>query len=63
MIASNPEPNIGDVVTFTINLSNFGDVDATGVAIENFVPAGFDNVTAIDNSGTFSFLTDMVTWT
>ncbi|HKL91044.1 MAG TPA: hypothetical protein VJ880_07675, partial [Allomuricauda sp.] len=63
MIASNPEPNIGDVVTFTINLSNFGDVGATGVAIENFVPAGFDNVTAIDNSGTFSFLTDMVTWT
>ncbi|MGN7515645.1 MAG: gliding motility-associated C-terminal domain-containing protein [Allomuricauda sp.] len=63
LVASYPLPNIGDVVTFTINLSNFGDVDATGVAIENFVPAGFNNVTAIDNSGTYSFLTDNVTWT
>lgn len=63
MVASDTEPDIGDVVTFTINLSNSGDVDATGVAIENLVPAGFNNITAIDNSGTFSFLTDMVTWT
>ncbi len=63
IVASDSEPDIGDVVTFTINLSNFGDIDATGVAIENFVPPGFTNVTAIDNSGTFSFLTDKVTWT
>jgi len=63
LTASNTLPSIGEVVTFTINLSNFGDVAATGVAIENFVPAGFNNVTAIDNSGTYSFLTDNVTWT
>jgi gliding motility-associated-like protein/uncharacterized repeat protein (TIGR01451 family) len=63
MVASNTLPSIGEVVTFTINLSNFGDVDATNVTIANLVPTGFDNVTAINNSGTFSFLTDEVTWT
>ncbi|WP_293297281.1 gliding motility-associated C-terminal domain-containing protein [Allomuricauda sp.] len=63
IVVNDPLPNIGDVVTFTINLSNFGDVDATGVAIENLVPSGFNNVTAINNSGTFSFITDKVSWT
>lgn len=63
IVVSDTEPDIGDVVTFTINLSNFGDVGATGVVVENFVPSGFTNITAIDNSGTFSFLTDKVTWT
>ncbi|MCK0160881.1 gliding motility-associated C-terminal domain-containing protein [Allomuricauda sp. F6463D] len=63
LVASNSLPNIGDVVTFTINLSNLGDVDATGVAIENLVPSGFTGITAIDNGGTFSFITDKITWT
>ena len=63
MVVSDTEPDIGDVVTFTINLSNIGGVGATGVAIENLVPFGFTNITAINNSGTFSFLTDKVTWT
>ena len=63
IVADNPVPDIGDVVTFTINLSNLGDVDATGVTIENLVPSGFTGITAIDNSGTFSFITDKVTWT
>lgn len=61
--ASNTVPNIGDVVTFTVNLSNLGDVDATGVALENFVPTGFGSITAIDNGGTFSFISRNVTWT
>lgn len=63
MLASNTLPTIGEVVNFTIHLSNFGEVDATNVTIANLVPNGFDNVTAINNSGTFSFLTDEVTWT
>ncbi|MBO0323867.1 DUF11 domain-containing protein [Muricauda sp. CAU 1633] len=63
ILASNISPDVGDVVTFTINLSNLGDVDATGVSVENFVPSGFGTVTAINNGGTFSFITDNVTWT
>lgn len=63
LLASNTTPDIGDVVTFTINLSNLGAVDATGVSVENLVPSGFGSITAINNGGTFSFITDKVTWT
>lgn len=51
IFADDPEPEIGDVVTFTVNLSNLGDVEATGVLLEYFVPSGYSNVTAINNSG------------
>ncbi|WP_192938325.1 gliding motility-associated C-terminal domain-containing protein [Flagellimonas hadalis] len=60
--ASDTMPDIGDVVTFTINLSNFGDIDATGVSLENLVPEGYGSVSGINNGGTFSFLTRNVTW-
>ncbi len=63
LLANDTTPDVGDVVTFTINLSNLGDVDATGVSVENLVPPGFGSVTAINNGGTFSFITDKVTWT
>ena len=49
LLVSNTVPDIGDVVTFTINLSNLGDVDATGVSVQNLVPIGYDNITAINN--------------
>lgn len=63
LLVSNTVPDIGDVVTFTINLSNLGDVDATGVSVQNLVPIGYDNITAIDNSGAFYPLPDRVVWT
>jgi uncharacterized repeat protein (TIGR01451 family)/gliding motility-associated-like protein len=63
ILASNTSPDVGDVVTFTINLSNLGDIDATGVSVEDLVPSGFGSITAINNGGTFSFVTDKVTWT
>ncbi|MEC7262314.1 MAG: hypothetical protein VXW38_01160, partial [Bacteroidota bacterium] len=62
-MASNTSPDIGDVVTFTLNLSNLGDVDATGVSIRNLVPIGFGSVTAINNGGTFSFVSRNISWT
>ena len=61
--SSNLTPDVGDVVTFTINVSNNGPSTATGVSIENIVPAGFASISAISNGGTFSFVTDEVTWT
>ncbi|NDV42559.1 gliding motility-associated C-terminal domain-containing protein [Flagellimonas sediminis] len=61
--ASNTSPDIGDVVSFTINLSNLGDVDATGVSVRNLVPVGFGSVTAINNGGTFSFVSRNISWT
>ncbi|MEX0275813.1 MAG: DUF11 domain-containing protein, partial [Flavobacteriaceae bacterium] len=63
MLASNTSPDVGDVVTFTINVSNQGDVAASGVSIENLVPQGYDNIVAINNGGTFNFGTRAITWT
>ncbi|SDQ21560.1 T9SS type B sorting domain-containing protein [Flagellimonas zhangzhouensis] len=63
VLASNTVPEIGDVVTFTINLSNLGDVDATGVSVQNLVPIGYDNITAINNSGASYPSPDRVVWT
>ena len=48
---SDSSPNVGDVVTFTIDVSNLGDVLATGVSIQDVLPSGFGNVTGISNGG------------
>lgn len=61
IVASNTEPDIGEVVTFTVNMSNFGDVDATNVVVEYFVPAGYTNISAIDNSGSVDG-SQKITW-
>ncbi|PWL39515.1 hypothetical protein DKG77_01375 [Flagellimonas aquimarina] len=63
ILASNTTPDVGDVVTFTINLSNLGDVAASGVSIENLVPPGYGSISGISNGGTFSFVSDIITWT
>ncbi|MFD2588983.1 gliding motility-associated C-terminal domain-containing protein [Croceitalea marina] len=54
---SNTNPNVGDVVTFTIDISNLGDVSANGVAIENLLPSGFGNITGINNGGSLGAVT------
>lgn len=61
IVASNTEPDIGEVVTFTVNMSNFGDVDATNVVVEYFVPSGYNGITAINNSGSVDG-SQKITW-
>ena len=61
--ASTATPDIGDVVTFTVNLSNNGDVAASGVSVEQIIPDGYDNIVAISNGGTFNLGTRAITWT
>ena len=61
--ASNSTPDVGDIVTFTINISNLGTAAATGISLENLVPQGYATITGISNGGTFSFITDIITWT
>jgi len=58
---SNDEPNVGDVITFTIQLTNDGDSDATGVAVEDNVPNGFSNIINISSGG--SAAGSVITWT
>ncbi len=62
LLVSDSSPDVGDTVTFTINLSNFGDTDATGVSVRNFVPDGFGSIVAISNGGTFDLGTRNITW-
>jgi uncharacterized repeat protein (TIGR01451 family) len=45
---------VGDRVTFNILLENFGTGDATGIAIEDLLPSGFDLVPGtVSDSGVF----------
>ncbi len=59
---SNTTPNVGDVVAFTITLSNGGTVAATGVSVQDVVPVGYSNVTNISGTGTET-VTNQVDWT
>ena len=57
---SNPEPNVGEVITFTIEVSNDGPNDATNVAVEDAVPNGFSDITNISGGGTEA--ASIITW-
>ncbi|WP_222983059.1 gliding motility-associated C-terminal domain-containing protein [Flagellimonas meishanensis] len=61
--ASAISPDVGDTVTFSVNLGNDGDVAASGVSVEQIIPIGFDNIVGISNGGTFNFGTRAITWT
>jgi uncharacterized repeat protein (TIGR01451 family) len=57
---NNPNPNIGEVVTFTVTMSNAGPDDATGVTVSDPVPTGYSSITNISNGGTLVGST--ITW-
>ena len=50
---SNPTPNVGDTVTFTIVLSNAGRNTAGNVTVTDLLPAGLTFVSANPSQGTF----------
>lgn len=54
-------PKVGDTVTFTLTLSNAaGYAEATGVSVQDALPAGYGNVSEISDSGSLSGST--LTW-
>ncbi len=53
-------PNVGDTVLFTITVSNDGPDDATGVVVEDVVPAGYSGIGNISSGGTLVGPT--ITW-
>jgi uncharacterized repeat protein (TIGR01451 family) len=55
-------PNVGDVVTFTLEVTNQGPSDATNVAFEDVVPNGYSAISNISNGGTASGNVISVEW-
>jgi uncharacterized repeat protein (TIGR01451 family) len=50
---SNPTPNVGDQITFTVTLSNQGPDASTGVQVTDLLPAGLTLVSATPSQGTY----------
>ncbi len=59
-VVNDATPNTGDVVTFTITISNTGLIDATGVEITDYLPNGYSNVSGISNGG--SLIGSNIVW-
>ena len=58
---SNPTPNVGDTITFTVTLSNTGPNTATNVQVTDVLPAGLTFVSATASQGTYDSATGV--WT
>ncbi|OXB11268.1 hypothetical protein B0A81_01685 [Flavobacterium plurextorum] len=50
---SNKNPNVDEIITFTLKLNNEGPSQATGVAVDDIIPLGYRNITNISNGGLF----------
>src|SRR5262249_20609303 len=51
---SDPTPNVGDTIRYTITLSNSGPDSATHVAVDDLLPAGLVFVSATPSQGTYN---------
>ncbi|MCB0597952.1 MAG: DUF11 domain-containing protein, partial [Phaeodactylibacter sp.] len=59
-VVNDNAPNVGDVVTFTITVTNQGPSSATGVSVADVVPNGYSGIANISGGGTLSGST--ITW-
>src|SRR5262249_48579717 len=51
---SNPTPNVGDTITFTLKLTNTGPDAATNVTVQDLLPTGLTFVSATPSQGTYN---------
>jgi uncharacterized repeat protein (TIGR01451 family) len=50
---SDPTPNVGDTIIFTVTLANSGPSNATAVTVTDLLPAGLTFVSATPSQGTY----------
>ena len=48
------QPVVGDLITFTIEVANIGNVTATNVAVSEQIPSGYEFVSVITTAGAYS---------
>src|SRR5262249_1572487 len=58
---SNPTPNVGQNITYTISLTDNGPDPATNVTVQDALPAGVSFVSATPSQGSYSSATNV--WT
>ena len=58
---SDPTPNVGDAITFTVALTNNGPIVATNVEVQDLLPAGLSFIAATPSLG--SYLPATGVWT
>ncbi|WP_109746180.1 Ig-like domain-containing protein [Flavobacterium araucananum] len=58
---SNPTPNFGDQVTFTVTVNNVGQGNFINTIVSDLLPSGYNLVSAGTTAGTYDLLTSL--WT
>jgi len=60
---NNVNANVGEVVTFTLQIDNAGNNIATNVSIEDILPIGYSNIRNISNGGELDLTGSLIiTW-
>ncbi|WP_428229217.1 gliding motility-associated C-terminal domain-containing protein [Flavobacterium sp.] len=58
---SNPTPNFGDQITFTVTVNNVGQGNFINTIVSELLPSGYNLVSASTTAGTYDLLTEL--WT
>ncbi|WP_264529829.1 gliding motility-associated C-terminal domain-containing protein [Flavobacterium sp. N502540] len=58
---SNPKPNFGDQITFTVTVNNIGQGNFINTIVSDLLPSGYNLISASTTAGTYNLLSQI--WT